>query len=216
MVTVPVRSQVMGPMMPSKSFELGGIIKWHQYDASRQDETGGPDENGRFWDGSLFFRYGTNGWVTLSGEATFGNEARIEDNEGHYRWYTFGMGAQVRFWRRGGYLVSGGVYYNDNLGFSQNGIRCNVQHGSHSGIVQLEKSFLISKQSLTLWGGPVYYKRFQDTFPQNGCELKILETTDNWGVTAGVDMLFFDHLRADASAMYVEYFEPRVSLSWRF
>ena len=72
------------------------------------------------------------------------------------------------------------------------------------------------KIEIVVWGGPGYFYINRTVLASAVCKRRVWTSDNNWGGTAGLNVLLYDHVQGFISFIYADNFEPRFGLSYRF
>lgn len=209
------RGGAIGPAIPKGSFELGlqyrGVHRQITSGATIRDLEGS--------DGSLFFKYGLTHLATLAGEALVLPDIEYrfgEDGGGSWRFYALGAGLQVTIWERREWTVQPGFYATRTLWFAEQDGQCDEKWQTLDWVLLGFYATSWKNAEIVLWGGPGYFYVERVVLQGPGCLKTYWDTEDNWGGTAGLNVLLYDHVHGCFNFVYADEFEPRIGLSYRF
>jgi hypothetical protein len=204
-------AQVMGPLLPESAMEIGLWVRWVEADMDQGAATRHIGQH----DFSIPMRYGVTRYATLSAEMFVGTEDTHAIETG-LKYYKLGGGFQALVWEKGDYLVSGGVHFSETLLIDRAGGICDRSQLTLMAIMQVQRMFNYRDQDIAVWGGGVQYY-FKDSVRQsNGCKYRAWNNSQTLGVAAGANLLLIDHVQLYYHFIYVDYYQPRVGVSYRF
>ena len=211
-LAVPAMSQVIGPMLGVKAYEIG--VQYRE--VSRETESNSTLDMSDY---AITARVGITELATLSFEGIVGDNivgGKLGESYEDHRLYLIGAGAQTLVWKHERYaaFVSGHT--------SVANLFSNVESERHRRLWQvniaalLEGTYRLYGLELTLWGGPGYfYINDELSPPQRRTLVSVIETEGNWGVTAGSALVIKEHFVLQLSALYNDEFQPRFMLALR-
>lgn len=209
------RAEVLGPLLPKSTFELGAQVRWFDRDlqsGSKNSQLGGHDY-------ALIGRYGLTDLATVSWELYTGNDELYNVPGDEVRYYLIGGGLQTRIWEGGGFVLHPGFHYQEVYSFSRDGQRCHQNHQNITAVVLMERTWHPRQQKLTVWGGPGYffYKiKWEKGATSSSCNGGSWSSTYDWGITMGVNIILREHIETYTSFVLVNQIEPRLGLMYRF
>jgi hypothetical protein len=199
-------AQLLGPVVPSRTFEIGYIQKWFNRDT----------EDKRYDWGmyALYIKYGVYPSLTFTAESIIHDRPSKKFPDRDYRSYVFGVGITA-----GGLDFAGigpvfSLHYNERLGFDRSEDR---YHKNTRGIIcaiQLERKFNIYDQDIRIWLGPAYV--YDILFHYPGHVSMSSKSVNNFGFICGINILFIKHFDCFAHIVYANYFQPRYGIGFRF
>jgi hypothetical protein len=205
---------VVGPNIPKGKFELG-----LQYRGIDRRVSGGGERDLDGSDRSLYLKYGLTETATLTGEALVLPDIAYgfgDDNHGGWRYYALGAGLQVTMWERGEWTVGPGFHATETLWFAESDDRRDEKWLTLDWVLIGTYSVRRSNVEVVAWGGPGYFYIEQVVLASVHYSKQVWESDNNWGGTAGLNVLFYDHAQGSFSFVYTDAFEPRFGLSYRF
>ena len=206
---------VVGPNIPKGCFEVG-----LQYRGiNRQISSGAYQTELEGSDGSLFIKYGLTRLATMTGEALILPDVSYrfgDDVEGSWRYYVIGAGLQATLWERDGWTLEPGFYATETLWFAEGDEGCDEKWLTTDYVLLGTYSFLWDDVEAVVWGGPGYFYIYRAVLASASCSQRVWESDNNWGVTAGVNATFYDHVQGFFSFVYTDNFQASFGLSYRF
>jgi hypothetical protein len=206
---------VIAPNIPKGTFEMG--LQYRRI--NRQFSSGTYQDELEGSDGSLFIKYGLTRLATLTGEVLILPDIGYrfgDDVEGNWRYYVLGAGLQMTLWERQAWTVEPGFYATETLWFAESNEGCDEKWISLDWVLVGSYSFRWSKITMAIWGGPGYFYIQRTVLASARCGRRVWETDNNWGGTAGWNVLVYGHAQGFFSFVYADNFEPRFGLSYRF
>jgi hypothetical protein len=206
---------VIGPNLPKGEFELGLQYRG----VNRQISSAGTVRDLEGSDRSLYLRYGLTHTATLTGEALVLPDIAYpfdEDVGGTWRYYVLGAGLQMKFWERERWAVEAGFDATETLWFSDRNNQCVEKWLTMDWVMIGTYVYRREKVEIVVWGGPGYFYVNRTVLASAVCSRMVWESDNNWGGTAGLNVLFYDHVRGSFSFVYTDNFEPRFGLSYLF
>jgi hypothetical protein len=199
-------AQVVGPLLPAGRLEVGAM--WRRTDRTLED-------NGRTTAFSgdqevATARYGVTGTATFSVELSTGIAGGEDDSE----MYTVGGGLQTVVWTQRDFRLTTGFHYARTLAIAREANIADVDEQRIEWNLVAEFPLHFSDNVLTLWLGPALNHLtvvFQAPYPEDS-----FEPTGIMGAVLGTNFVFVDHLVVQAHALWVDEFQPRVFLAYRF
>ncbi len=204
-------AQVLGPLLPRGTVEVGAQVRWVHRDLENIRSTMVVDQ----YDFSLPVRYGVSKYATLSAEL-FSADEGFHSLERDLRYYLIGIGLHALLWKNDDYILSAGAHYTESFIRDKTGSFFDLTHFSSTTILQLQRSFRRRKLDITVWGGPLlFYYNVRREAGNNYSEVS-WGTTDIFGGALGLNLLFHDHYQFCYNIIYVDYYQPRIGFSYRF
>jgi hypothetical protein len=206
---------VVGPNIPKGKFELG----LHYRGINRQISSGSYLHEIEGNDGSLYLKYGLTNTATLTGEAlvlpniSYGFN---DDVDGDWRYYVMGAGLQMTMWERDQWTVEPGFYATQTLWFASQNDQCDEKWLTLDWVLIGTYAIRRDKIDIVVWGGPGYFYYNVTVLASAACSRRVWDSNNNWGGTAGLNVLFYDHVQGFFSFVYTDDFEPRFGLTYRF
>jgi hypothetical protein len=210
-----VWAEVLGPLLPKSTFELGTQIRWFDRElqsGSTKSILGGHDY-------ALIGRYGLTDVATLSWELYTGDDELYNFPGDEVRYYLIGAGLQTRIWEGGGFTLHPGMHYEEVYAFSRDGGACHKSHQNIIAVMFLERAWRPWRQKVVVWGGPGYFWyriKWEKGKTWSSCNGASFESKYNWGITMGVNVLLWEHLETYSSFVVVDKIEPRLGVMYRF
>jgi hypothetical protein len=205
-------AQVMGLPLERGSVQLGYAYKWFHRDM----EPSYPSEM-RWEVGTFTVRYGGFQWLTLSIEGRVSNVEHDEFAGLEFRRYAVGAGLEVRLYERGPWEVAGAFHYTEVWDHDDSPNHFHKRTRDVTTALLVGRSFDYRGQDVALWAGPAYVDDMAETYPWDSNEPIPNEASNDFGITAGAEVLLFRHLAGVAWFVYAaDYIQPRIGLACQF
>lgn len=205
-----IRAQVPGPLLDRGVFEVGYTYKWFHRDMEPHPPV---DKD---WEvGALYVRYGLVRLVTVSLEGGVWEVTHREFEGMDYLRYTLGGGITVGLFEVRGILLSGSYHYNEVMDRDRSRFQFHKSTRGELLTIQAETGLRIRRIDATAWGGPAYANDESLNYLWGWSDPLRDESSDNWGVIAGVDAVAFDRLTFSAHVLYADYWQPRMQFGVR-
>ncbi len=199
-------AQVLGPVVPSRTFEIGYIQKW--FHRKMEDK---PYDWGMH---ALYIKYGVYPSVTFSAEGIIYDNPSERFPDRDYRSYVFGVGITAGGLDFAGISPTFSLHYNEKLSLDRSRDRFHKSTRGIIGSMQLEYKFDIYDQNLRIWLGPAYVYDMVYHYPT--AVTISSKSVDNFGFICGVNILFVKHFDCFAHVVYANYFQSRYGIGFRF
>jgi hypothetical protein len=200
------------PTEPGK-FTLGGTELWFHRDTEWSDGSGPIEEKYNL--GAIWAKYGVHRRVTVFAEFALLNGDPHRRGVS-YRYFNLGAGANVLLVDLEDFYASALVNYFENFQHDNQETNRHATTQHWAVLLQVGKIFpLGSRHKVNAWWAPAYIKDEQ-AFDGGPSPESKNASKDNFGVAAGGDFLFWDHLEFFAHVVYADYFQPRLGMGYRF
>ena len=201
-------SQIIGPELSARSFEVGYIVKSFHRDFDGHYHA--------YWaEDSFFVRYGATDYLTFTGEGRIGvGDSRYP--ECNTRVYGFGGGSIIRVFRIKPYSISFSFHYYETLWFDRSKWRYHKIVNTTISAIQIERSFDLSGQGAAFWIAPAYVYDESIHYPWGSYVSQIYRSKNNFGLIVGGDFMLFKHLHPFVHIVYADYIQPRFGVAYQF
>ena len=201
-----VRAEVIGPLLPRKSIEVGITVRQVDRQFEYHDEKVRLEQR----DTPITFRYGLSTNATVSFELS-GTPLDTETET----FYTVGATVHALIWKHSVYAVSMGVAYSRTLAVEYDvPPRKQYREQAIDWMLLGQRSFALGSEELTLWAGP--WVEYMSLTPQLPEEQDYYESENLLGGIAGAGFLFLDHIVLNGSLAWIDDPEYRLNLAYRF
>lgn len=214
--------QVLGPELEAGSLEIGCIRKWFHRKLEPHFLSGAD------WGcTSVFIKYGVNQWLKLSAEGAVYNLKSKRSPDGEYRTYVLGAGIVSPILRYKHFRIALAFHYSESFYFQRSPSRYHSNTRSIVSTVQVERTFTVYRQNVTVWVAPGYVS--DEIIQYAGRPYYISEeityyrekmyrnkSLNNFGLAMGTNFLLFGHIEPFFHVVYADFFQPRVGIGYQF
>lgn len=209
------KAEVLGSLVPRSKLEIGVQVRGFDREFVSRSEFSVLSG----YDITLIGRYGLTDLATLSWELYAGDNELYDNSGFDIRYYILGIGLQTRIWEGYGFVIHPGIHYEEVLGFSTDGLSCHKRHRNITAVMLIERAWYVRKQKVIVWGGPGYFKYeivWQRGTTSINCNGRLWSSYYNWGFTMGINIILLEHFEVYSSFIFVDRFQPRIGLMYRF
>ena len=204
-------AQPAGPVLASGKFELGlNIERNHRNVRPRIDEgikSGLAD---------VFFRYGVNRWLTVSGEGIIAQWDFDPSLEGDFRAFVIGAGITARLARISSYDLDVVIRYVERFDFDSSVNREHLDIQGTTVAVLVEHSYKVGKNVANVWIGPGYFFDQLTYYHQYWIRADRQRSYRNLGFDIGANAVLFNHVKPYLYVVYADYLQPRFGIGYVF
>ena len=205
------RAQVMGPALERHALEFGFVYKWYERDfesmyVGREDWSAG----------ALYFKYGVCRWATLSVEGGISAVHHDDFPDNDYRRYTIGTGLTARVYERPGFRIEASGHYSEIFDHDRSDNQFHKNTRDIVAAIQFEGVGTIRDQQIVFWIGPAYVYDQVRQYPWRTHEPVKGDTSANFGVIIGTNVLLFDRIDVFFNGVYADAFQPRLGAGIQF
>jgi hypothetical protein len=200
-------AQVPGAAVPQGDLHAG--IMWKEIDPNVQYG----DFEERFTQSgyAVVFRYGATSIATVSIELS-GDQNWLGLSEDSST-YTFGAGLQATIWEHQSWAIVSSVHYARMFEVVHIEGECNYDEVEIDALLTGQYQWRTRSGNVTPWLGPAI--SYFSASAQPPCPYVELEAIQEFGVVVGVDWVD-GHFVAGAHTFWLDEFQPRLILAWRF
>jgi len=204
-------AQPAGPELASGEFELGfNIERNHRNVRPRNDEeikSGLTD---------VFFRYGVNRQLTISGEGMIAQWDFDPSLEGDFRVFVIGAGMTAGLGRIKGYRFAVVIRYVERFDFDSSVHREHLDIQGTTVAVLVERSYTLGNNAADLWAGPGYFFDEFTYYHRDWIRADTQRSYRNLGFDVGADIVLINHVKPYLYLVYADYLQPRFGVGYVF
>ena len=200
-------SQVVGPEIPSRNFEIGFFQKYFHRDMGWEITWQIP---------SIYIRYGLFNCLTLSVEGLVTNSTEDIYTGRDYRHYTIGGGITFYTFCCKNFHIAVSFHYNERISFDRSVYSYHKNTRGIIGALQIEREFKYNNHSVVFWLGPAYV--FDECFQNIYGHYDAYHVTsdDNFGAILGANCVLFKRISVFGHIIYADYLQSRYGFGYRF
>jgi hypothetical protein len=204
-------AQPAGPELASGKFELGlNIERNHRNVRPRVDK------EIRSGLADIFFRYGLNRWLTVSGEGIIGRWDFDPSLEGDFRVFVIGAGMTAGLGWIKGYGLAAVIRYVERFDFDSSVDPEHLDIRGTTVAVLVERSYKVGKNIADIWLGPGYFFDQYTYYHQYWFRADRQRSYRNLGFDIGANIVLIDHVKPYLHLVYANYLQPRFGVGYVF
>jgi hypothetical protein len=167
-------------------------------------------------DDFLFGRYGVTDRLTLSAEVWAWDRGAAGTRPGRdYRVQRVGGGFSLDLISMRNLGVEISAHWARSIWFDRSDARYNKEVKSRLAAFRLKPHLPFGVDGLTLWFGPVYCYDEYVEYPWGSDPSTKWESSGNFGIAFGQNLLVMDRLEISAYLLYADYWQPRLAIAYR-
>ena len=206
------RAVLLTPRTQAGRFTLGATELWFHRDTEWSDS--GIERQDDYNLGAFWAKYGFHHRLTVFAEFAVLNGD--PHNSGvSYRYFNLGLGANVLFVEFEEFYVGGLFSYFENFQHDNLSSDCHSTTHHYAALLQVGRVFELGpRHQLDAWWGPSWVR--DEQILDGACGAAESESLNDFGVSGGLDFLFWDHLEVFSHVIFAGHFQPRLGVGYRF
>lgn len=203
---------LLAPRTEPGRFTLGATELWFHRDT--EWVSSGVEREDEYNLGAFWAKYGFHRRFTLFAEfALLNGDPHNEDVS--YRYFNLGIGGNVLFVEFEDFYAGGVFSYFENFQHDNQPSGCNSTTRHYAALIQIGRVIPVGgRHQLDAWWGPSYVR--DEQVLDGRCGDREIRSLNDFGVSAGLDFLFWDHLEVFGHVIFAGHFQPRLGAGYRF